>query len=282
MAAQLEAFFMPANAGRNGQRFCLYHPAATPTPKAVVLHLHPFAEEMNKSRRMVANQSRALAAAGFAVLQIDLAGCGDSSGDFADASWEDWLEDAVLGAHWLRARSDAPLWLWGLRAGCLLATQTLGRIDAPCNLLFWAPPASGGQLLQQFLRIKMAGEMLDGRAKGGLAALRAQIAAGESVEVGGYTLSPDLCAGLGVANLRMGASRPTSGRRPRLEWFELASREGATLSPASAKASDQWTQDGYAVRTHLVPGPSFWQTSEIEEAPALIPATLAALTDGAT
>ncbi len=42
--------------------------------KPLVVHVHAFAEEMNKSRRMAAMQSRALAAAGFAVLQIDLLG----------------------------------------------------------------------------------------------------------------------------------------------------------------------------------------------------------------
>lgn len=35
--------------------------------KGVVLFLHPFAEEMNKSRRTVAQQARTLAAAGYHV-----------------------------------------------------------------------------------------------------------------------------------------------------------------------------------------------------------------------
>ncbi|MBK8384562.1 MAG: hypothetical protein IPL11_02315 [Candidatus Accumulibacter sp.] len=41
----------------------------------------------NKSWRIVPLQARALATAGYAVLQIDLMGCGDSSGDFGDATW---------------------------------------------------------------------------------------------------------------------------------------------------------------------------------------------------
>ena len=84
-----------------------------------MLYLHPFAEEMNKSRRMAALACRALAEAGHAVLQIDLRGCGDSSADFGDASWGDWQDDVRLGLAWLDAHTpaDAPLWLWGLRAG---------------------------------------------------------------------------------------------------------------------------------------------------------------------
>jgi len=45
---------------------------------------------MNKSRRMVALQARALAGRGFAVLQMDALGCGDSAGDMQDATWADF------------------------------------------------------------------------------------------------------------------------------------------------------------------------------------------------
>src|SRR5687768_8838655 len=79
-----EAMFLSAPHG--GRRFCLLHMPSRPA-RALVVYVHPFAEEMNKSRRMAALQARALAASGHAVLQIDLLGCGDSSGDFGDASW---------------------------------------------------------------------------------------------------------------------------------------------------------------------------------------------------
>ena len=50
---------------------------------------------MNKSRRMAALQARAFAEMGFGVLQIDLFGCGDSSGDFSDARWDIWKQDLI-------------------------------------------------------------------------------------------------------------------------------------------------------------------------------------------
>ncbi len=74
-----EAFFLPVANAQHSQRFCLFHPAQGRASGAPLLYLHPFAEEMNKSRRMAALQSRALAEHGYAVLQIDLLGCGDSS-----------------------------------------------------------------------------------------------------------------------------------------------------------------------------------------------------------
>ena len=99
-----EAFFLASTRGEGDQGFCLFYPAQSHVVRGLVLYIHPFAEEMNKSRRMAALQARAFAQAGYAVLQIDLHGCGDSAGDFGDATWEHWIDDVVQGCHWLRQR----------------------------------------------------------------------------------------------------------------------------------------------------------------------------------
>ena len=286
MPAQSEAFFLPIDDGRNGQRFCLFHPAQGDGTRGSVLYIHPFAEEMNKSRRMAALQSRALSQAGYAVLQIDLLGCGDSSGDFGDATWQDWVSDVVQGCHWLRSRSQPhgadpshapPLWLWGLRAGCLLAAQAAHRLDTSCHFLFWQAPSAGKPLLQQFLRLKVAGDMLGGQSKGVMEGMRQQLASGASVEVAGYMLAAGLASGLEQATLLPPPIHAHQTRR--LEWLEVSTREDANLSPVSAKTITQWQQAGMDVRSHIVNGPAFWQTTEIEDAPALITATTAALSN---
>ena len=247
-----------------------------------VLYIHPFAEEMNKSRRMAALQARALAQAGYAVLQLDLLGCGDSSGDFGDASWQDWVGDVVQGSRWLlsqqrgdSASQDNPgLWLWGLRAGCLLATQAARQLDVPCHFLFWQPPATGKPLWQQFLRLKVAGDMLGGGAKGAMEAMRQQLANGTQVEVVGYQISPGLAFGLEEATL----IPPTDIHGDaRVIWLEMSTRADAEPSPVSANTISTWQQSGFEVARHVAIGPAFWQTTEIEDAPALIAATSAAL-----
>src|SRR5450830_1592570 len=237
---------------------------------------------MNKARRLAALQVRALAGAGYAVRPMARLGCGDSSGDFGDASWQSWVSDVVQGCHWLRKQSNTsdadsgqmPLWLWGLRAGCLLAVEAAKQLGAPCNFLFWQPPAAGKPLLQQFLRLKVAGDLLDGQAKGVMEVVRQHLAAGSPVEIAGYLLSPGLASGLEQAALV-----PPAGPGPtqRLEWFELSTREDAGLSPISTKTIAQWQQAGYTVSSHIVRGPAFSQTTEIEDAPALITATTAAV-----
>jgi exosortase A-associated hydrolase 2 len=269
-AAAPELFFLPQ---RDGQRLCVYHRPLVPVRGALV-YVHPWAEEMNKSRRMAALQSRALAAAGYAVLQIDLTGCGDSSGDFGDATWDVWLDDIVAAGTWLAQRTDAPLWLWGLRAGCLLAAEAGPRLAQPCGHLHWQPAGAGKLLLQQFLRLKVAGALLDGGGKGVLDELRARLAGGEPVEIAGYRLSAVLAASLEAATLS------PRGEPGRLEWIEVSSRVDASLSPASDKVVQAWRTAGWQTRTHRVTGPQFWQTTEIEVAPDLIQATIAALERG--
>ena len=267
---------MPAGDGHSGQRFCLHHtPPAGTAPQGCVVYVHPFTEEMNKSRRMAAMQSRALAQAGFSVLQVDLLGCGDSSGDFGDASWTDWVADVARACQWIRTQAEGPLWLWGLRAGCLLSVQAGLQLPTPCNFLFWAPPPSGKTQLQQFLRLKAAGDMLASGAKGVTEALRTQLAAGQPVEIAGYALSPGVARGLELAEM---VPPPCSTVPPaRLEWLDMSTREDAELNPAAQKTIAQWEKAGYMVGSRIVRGPSFWQTTEIEDSPALIAATLAAL-----
>lgn len=226
---------------------------------------------MNKSRRMAALQARQLAERGYAVLQIDFLGCGDSSGDFGDATWQGWLDDVVAAWKWLRTRCNAPQWFWGLRTGCLLATEAAIRLEEPVNFLFWQPVLSGKTFLQQFLRLKVAGEMMSGESKGVMTALKASLAAGQPVEIAGYTLSPELAQGLGAAELL-----PTA-HPARLCWLEVSTQPEASLAPVSIKRIEQWEASGFSLQSAVLPAPNFWQTTEIEESPALLAATSSAV-----
>ena len=143
-----EPFFLPA---ARGERFCIFHPAMEDT-RGAVLYVHPFAEEMNKSRHVAAVQSRALATSGFAVLQIDLFGCGDSSGEFRDSTWEIWREDVALGVRWLAQHAHRTIAIWGLRLGALLALDAARRCEpAPAAFILWQPVLKGEALMTQFL-----------------------------------------------------------------------------------------------------------------------------------
>lgn len=262
-----EAIFLPT---ADGERFCI-HRAPAGAERSATVFVHAWAEEMNKARRMVNQQARALAQAGHAVLQIDLHGCGDSSGDFSEATWDGWIDDIVLAMQWMRDRHDAPLRLWGLRAGCLLAVQAAARTDEATDLLFWQPALTGRMLLQQFLRLRLAAELQHGGGKGLIERLKRDLDAGRCVDVAGYTLSPALASGLDRATLDL---PPRAGH---VAWLELNTRADAELLPASAERLAAWRAAGHSVAAKVVHGPAFWQTQEIEDAPELLTATMAML-----
>jgi exosortase A-associated hydrolase 2 len=255
-----------------GTRFRLVSEPAGRAPCGTVVFVPPFAEEMNKSRRMVARTARLLAAEGWRVVQRDLCGCGDSSGDFAAATWADWQED--VDAELALALEDRPVWLWCLRAGALLAPAAISRRPG-VDLLLWHPVLSGAQHLHAFLRL-LTGAKVVGRAAGGdgrslLQRLRAQ----EAVEVAGYTLSPALAAGLEQATLQLPAAY--SGR---VVWLEVSSGDAVEPSPAASAAIEQWRIRGVRVDSHVLHGPSFWQTQEIEECEALLDLSRSLLAEG--
>lgn len=258
-------FFLP---GAEGQRFCVYHPPATPQTRGAVLYLHPFAEEMNKSRRMARLQAQALAGAGYAVLQIDLLGCGDSDGDFGDAGWTAWLDDGRRATAWLREQTAAPLWLWGCRTGGLLAAQLAASLAEPPGLLLWNPTPSGKQAFRQFLRLLTAGEALAGGDRNAAENVRRSLADGQTIEIAGYRIAPALATGLEQASF------DPPPRLAALRWLEVSPRDDPALPPTASAALAMWQAACPDIRSRAVRGPAFWQTVEIEDAPELIGATL--------
>lgn len=258
--------------GAPGQRFCQYYPPAGACQGAV-LYVHPFGEEMNKTRRMAALQARALAALGYGVLQIDLHGCGDSSGDFGEARWDQWLRDVALGAAWLRSELARPVSLWGLRLGALLALDHAhmagaGEIE---RVVLWQPVAAGAQYLTQFLRLRVAAEMMgDKKAGGGTDALRAALRGGEALEIGGYELAPALADAI---EAKSATALAVTGCP--VHWLEIVAAPERPLALASARVTDAWRAAGVDVHTHAVAGQAFWATQEITECTALIDATCA-------
>ena len=265
--ARIEVFHLPF---QDKARFCVLH-SPNGTSLGAFVYVHPFAEEMNKSRRMAALQARALAAAGWFVLQIDLLGCGDSDGEFGDATWSRWVDDVVEAAAWLRNRCGCVPVLWGMRLGCLLAREAAQRIESSQDLVFWQPVRSGRQFLQQFLRLKLANQLFLGNDRERLRTedLRVQLTRGDAVEISGYMLSPDLALGMDASELV-----PT-GIPARVAWLEvLATPE---LPPAVKNRVQAWQAAGAKVDLRAIVGPAFWQTQELAESPELIGATLAAV-----
>lgn len=268
MADPLAAFFLPV---KPGNRFCIYHePAEGAGTDRGFVYVHPFCEEMNKARRMAALQSRRLAAAGYAVLQIDLFGCGDSSGDFGDARWEIWKQDVHAAVRWLQDRLLGRISLWGLRLGATLAADIARERDLGVeSLLLWQPVASGEQFLTQFLRLHLAAEMLTGGVtQTRLRDLRETLERGASLEIAGYELHPELASAIKDANLAELVPAVT-----RAHWVEVSAQPEPEVSIASQRALEAWRAKGMEVRAAAVAGEPFWSTLEITDCQPLLDVT---------
>ncbi len=250
----------------------MHRPPAGVPSLAGIVYVHPFAEEMNKSRRIAAMQSRALSMLGFTVLQMDLYGCGDSSGELADASIAGWRQDLDTGVAWIRQQGIAPLHLWGLRFGALLGLDWMSRSAQSGvieRVLLWQPVTSGDTHLSQFLRIGVASDMLSaGASSGGGAALRSRLKNGEIVEIAGYDINPVLATEM--AALKLTSCNPGSRH---VDWIEVSRDPAAGIGPASARVVEEWGHRGVAVHAEVVPGASFWSTVEITDCDELIETT---------
>jgi exosortase A-associated hydrolase 2 len=264
-ALPLLPFFLPAS---GGQRYCLLHlPPPGQAARGGILYVHPFAEELNKSRHVAAAQARAFAAAGYSVLQIDLFGCGDSSGDFGEARWDIWHNDLHLACAWLAQRVDGPLTVWGLRLGALLALDFASRAPLPlARLLLWQPELDGRRSIDRFLRLRLASHMLAGAAQEAPGQARAALALGDPVEVAGYLLAPELAHAIdGVSVAALLPAMP-------VYWldYHAAEQTGAWSPPLLAR---QWRERGAAVHVASFDDGPFWHSGELLACPQLLYAT---------
>ena len=265
----MEAFFLQA---ARGQRFCVHH-APQGAPGSGIVFVPALAEEMNKSRHIVAQTARRLAANGVGVLLIDLFGCGDSSGSLADVRWADWRADIRLGLDWMRQRNYRSLQLWGQRTGAVLAAEVArDNPGAVRRCLFWQPAVGGEAILTQFLRLRSVNALLTG--SGGsesVKQLRARLIVGELLEVAGYPLSPALAADL--AGLNLERANPLCP----VHWIELVAEVGRAASAASARVLSAWQAQGTDVSMSLLAAEQFWAASnavELVQCPSIVEKTV--------
>jgi exosortase A-associated hydrolase 2 len=236
-----------------------------------VLFIPPFAEEMNKSRPMLAAMARRLSARGYGALLLDLFGTGDSQGDFGEARWETWRDDVRCAARWLGGTGIERLHVIASRAGALLAADVLATLGCVIGrVVLWQPATSGEAFLTQFLRLRVAASMMDDRReRESTQQLRRALAAGEVIEVAGYALAPPLAQALSTQNLAT-AKLPSGAA---IDWYELVAAADRAPPPASEAVARQWRTAAVPVTVHAVVGDSFWATTEISMAPSLLELT---------
>jgi exosortase A-associated hydrolase 2 len=270
----VEPFFLPTP---GGPAFAvLHHPAAGVAPRGHVLVVPPFNEEMNRCRSMVTLQAREFAKQGFGTLLLDLHGTGDSAGEHGDARWAIWLDNLKAALAWLQARPGGCVALLGIRLGAILAAEVMATTEgAPQTLVLWQPVVDGKIHMNQFLRVRMAAQLdRPDLPKETTATMRKQLDAGESIEVAGYELHPELVGAIDAANL----ARQHPTLRHAL-WLENVSADGGELPPPAVAAAKAWADAGIAAEMRPYVGPAFWQLHERVLTPSIVEATTAWLAE---
>jgi hydrolase, ortholog 2, exosortase system type 1 associated len=237
----------------------------------------PFAEEMNKSRRMCAEVAHGLAERGVASVLPDLYGTGDSAGEFADADWQVWQDDLLRVAEWMAQCGWPVTDLLCVRLGCALGAQVAGRLPSPVGrTVFWQPVADGARFVTQFLRLRVAASMMEDRRET-VESLKARLQSGERIEVAGYELSGGLAGQLETVRLE----ETLDGAVGELHWMEVVREEGAPLPAASTRLLESIGQRLPSVSTYAVCGEPFWSSTEIVRLPELVSRTVDVLAPAA-
>jgi exosortase A-associated hydrolase 2 len=230
----------------------------------------PFAEEMNKSRHMMSMAAQRLASIGKTVLIVDLLGTGDSGGEFCDARWDIWKEDIATVLRWLDAGREHSLTLCGLRLGAALALDVAAVPENSVEkVVMWQPVISGSTFMTQFLRLKVAAQLGDAPATVTTEELREQASRGQSLEIAGYDLAPELLAAIDGIDMRDTRMLP----RVPVHWLEVVSESRPQPGLLSQKLISAWSDKGVEVQSDVVVGNPFWTTTELSLAPELIEKT---------
>ena len=241
-----------------------------------LVHCPAFADEMNKSRHLVAAAARLFASEGATVWVPDLLGTGDSAAEFASADWLTWVAELQACVEAAKADGAQSIALWGNRLGALLATEVATKLEDPeLLLLLWQPVLSGEQFVRQFLRVLNVKASTSGASA--QAPLADTASDGELLDVAGYRLTPSLIADIKSVSL------PSLDQIPcvALMAFETSPVEGKSLSPKvqrwlGASAGSERTLSG------VCQGDLYWASQELGYADDLLDASLRALCDVAS
>jgi len=251
-----------------GSLFVMYYTPLSNSRSECVLHIPAFAEEMNKARHMVAMQAEAWAEQGYAVLVLDLWGTGDSQGDFSEATWSIWLSNIVTAQEWLQEQGYSTINLWGLRSGNLLALDYLQHNNTCVDkLICWQPVLNGELFIMQFLRLRIAATMMNkSKTQEKTSDLKLKLVNGQSVEVAGYLLNPELVMPMSSIQAKF----LNINNVKQINIFEMVESSEVSENHVTNQWLKQLSDNNNKVSLDVIKGSHFWATQEITESVDLI------------
>lgn len=200
----VEAFFLED--GPTRLYTVLHLPDETAEVSGGVILCHPLFEEHKASRRFFVELSKSLVSKRLCVAFMDLTGCGDSEGDFADFSITDWLEDlSRLKRHIAERFKDRPLsfHLLGARFGATLACLRAENAADIQSLVLIDPILNGSDYLTEILKRKLVREMMtSGGGEASVKTLTEGLTQGLTIDVDGFAVGQRFSAPVSKVDCR--------------------------------------------------------------------------------
>jgi pimeloyl-ACP methyl ester carboxylesterase len=200
MTTELARFFE----NRRGLRlFGMFHKPDTRQRATGAVFCHPIGDDKTFSYRAYVEFARALVAAGYAVLRYDSGGCGDSEGEFVDATVDTLRDDALDAIAELRLHAGIEnVALIGCRFGATVAALAAASDPGISATALVSPVISGSAYRDKLLRAHQMSALTQGRPGGTLESLLKDIAAGGAVEIDGQLVGAWLLTQLAAIDLR--------------------------------------------------------------------------------
>lgn len=241
--------------------FLQFWPAGS--PRAHMVYLPPFGEEMNRCRSLVATQARQFAREGLSCSILDFYGTGESHGDLSDASLPVWRQNVDALLEQLQKRHQCPVYLWGCRLGALLALDYHFERHGVCDkLLLWQPVNSGSTFVTQMLRQRAASMIQKGEKPESTAEMKSKLAEGKALEVAGYTIGGQLMSA--IDSLEVASMLQGSVPDDKLEvfWLEHTAEEGGLPGAKAARVIGELQSAGIWAEVTTFTGDPVWQLHE--------------------
>jgi exosortase A-associated hydrolase 2 len=261
---------LPRFMGEEGEKYFTQQFSSGGNPKAHIVYIPPFGEEMNRCRSLVSIQARSFATAGYACTLIDFYGTGDSQGELRDSSLKIWYDNIRHTIDTLKREVDVPVILWGLRLGGLLALDYAAQSPLPIqHIILWQPVNASKVYVTQMLRQRVASLMVRDLPAETTKEIRQRLEEGEEVEIAGYLVGGSLIRDIEAIDTAS-MSDLCSGK---IFWLEHVVEAGKEIGVASRRAVDLLSQSGASVDIQTFSDPPIWLIHERDFAPELLAAT---------
>ncbi len=235
-----------------------------------VIFVPPFAEEMNRSKRMYVLCARLLADAGIHSICFDFAGTGDSSGEWGDYSYQDWKQN-LIDVYQFAKKITPTINLITLRDSALISLDLIKLNEIHIDkCVMWDPIDNGEVLIRQLVRMKIASAMADDLKKITTQEVSESIEKEGYLEVGGYHVSSDLIDCIKSQKISDGFEDALNSAE--LHWMTTGKSNNSAKQqlPISLAKLDLSEKLLAQLTLHSVNDVRFWMQQEVTISPVLL------------